>query len=77
MFLPAESQIGGPSRFLRLDYERPWLCGFGRSRLEESTSQYELRKRTRAAEVEADIYLHPEKRIDSSRKTIQAYDIYS
>ena len=34
MFLPAQSQVGGPSRYGRIEYNKPWLCGFGRSRPE-------------------------------------------
>ena len=82
MFIPARSEIGGPSRSFRLNYEKPWLCGFGRSRPERSTPQpedlyREYYSRDNKVEIESDIYLHPDKRITPSRETRQAYDVYS
>ena len=82
MFIPAQSTIGGPSRSFRLDYERPWLCGFGRSRPERATQQPEVvnegyETRDDEVEIASDIYLHPDKRISPWRETCQAYDVYS
>ena len=60
-----------------MDTTNPYLCGFGHSRPERLHRDDDRGKSRTTADIDLNIYHHPEKRVRPDLRYVQSFDLYS